>query len=153
MQMNILAEGQGQNSSINDESIAAYYELRKENYLRPGRISFQHIYYNSSKRDAEPESYINDDLALLARSSADITEMGDPIMLERDYENVSEREISRNFGEDFAREVIPWMVMKAQASFLCPRLVESWPPTFLLGCSTPPLDMLEAMPCRGPMLA
>ncbi len=49
MQMNMIAEGQGRSSAIDDASIAAYYDLRKEKFMQPARVSFVQVYYNPEK--------------------------------------------------------------------------------------------------------
>ncbi len=107
MQMNMIAEGQGSNSGIDEESIAAYYELRKEKYMIPALISFRQVYYNPAKHNDSMDDLVNSTLRQLASASEEeIQDVGDPISLNRQYEKLSEYEVANLFGESFASEVM-----------------------------------------------
>lgn len=105
MQMNMLAEGQGNNDAMDEENLRAYYELRKDQYLRPARISFAHVYYNPAKRENTLDATINQDLLSLAGSEKDPSDFGDPIMLDHSFQNLEPIQVARNFGETFTEEI------------------------------------------------
>ncbi|MEJ2005956.1 MAG: peptidylprolyl isomerase, partial [Cyclobacteriaceae bacterium] len=104
MQMNMIAEGQGSSSDIDEESIAAYYELRKEKFMMPARVSFSQVYYKPENHGGSLDAYINSELMRLSTASEEeIQDAGDPIMLANNYSNQSEYEIASQFGESFAK--------------------------------------------------
>ena len=107
MQMNMIAEGQGSSSGIDEESIAAYYELRKEKFMIPALISFRQVYFNPSKHNESMDVLINRELRqMTSASEEEIMNAGDPISLDHSYKELSEYEVASRFGEDFASEIM-----------------------------------------------
>ena len=89
-----------------DEELRRFFEERRDDYRLPPRLSFSQVYINVDERGAAAEA---DALRLLAelRSAGTrpgfATESGDPLMLDREYHKVAPREVSRVFGDAFAR--------------------------------------------------
>ena len=51
-QMEMLAEGQGEQPEITEEALEAYYNLRKDQFISPAIISFKQVYF---KEDQDPQ--------------------------------------------------------------------------------------------------
>jgi peptidyl-prolyl cis-trans isomerase C len=108
-QMEMLAEGQGEQPEISEEAIEAYYNLRKDQFISPAIISFKQVYF---KEDQDPErlAALKDDWNQrdldyeLARSA------GANTMLSPGMKEMPADLIDREFGENFAsklRELTP----------------------------------------------
>ena len=90
-----------------DEELAAFLAADPKRFREEDRISFRQV---SLSRDQRGERLEGDASRLLAElnaggPAADISEIGDSRMLEPDYENVTESDVARTFGEEFAAAV------------------------------------------------
>lgn len=108
-QMEMLAEGQGEQPEITEEALEAYYNLRKDQFISPAIISFKQVYF---KEDQDPqgltalkEDWNQKDLDYeVARS------VGANTMLAPEMKEMPADLIDREFGENFAsklRELTP----------------------------------------------
>ncbi|MCA6074966.1 peptidyl-prolyl cis-trans isomerase [Fulvivirga sedimenti] len=105
VQMNMLAETQGSGDKITEESIQAYYALRKDQFVLPARISFAQLYFSPDKHPAL-ESHVNEVLTRISQEEIqDIHELGDPTMLNSEYKDYAANDLLKIFGENFAEEV------------------------------------------------
>jgi len=87
-----------------ETELADYLATHSEKFEIPARISFAQIYLNADKRGAGVQEYAQhllDDLKH-ATKKIDIMTVGDPIMFGPQHEQVTKREVSRLFGNDFA---------------------------------------------------
>ncbi len=106
--MDFLAEGQVQARDITDDEIKAYFNLRRERYRFPPRISFVHIYFNLDQRGEFTEIAVKEAIEKLLKKTPDelnLEEYGDRFMLNNRYRDQTPREIQSQFGENFANEL------------------------------------------------
>ena len=87
-----------------EEELKAYLNENADAFRVPSRVSFQQIYFN---RDRRGDQAMRDAESLLARlhgasSHIDTAALGDSLMLPGDYELISEDEIVRQMGSQFA---------------------------------------------------
>ncbi len=88
------------------DELLRFFEEHADRYREPGRTSFVHVYYSREVRGEEAALAAGRDLAALGANGAADEEwrrMGDPFMLQREYAERSERELSELFGGGFAR--------------------------------------------------
>jgi peptidyl-prolyl cis-trans isomerase C len=107
--MDFLAEGQVQAKNITEDEIKAYYNLRRERYRIPPRISFSHIYFNLDQRGKQAENDVKqtiDKLKNLTPETADLADFGDRFMLKYRYTDQTPRDIQSQFGEEFSSQLI-----------------------------------------------
>ncbi|MDX1331519.1 MAG: peptidylprolyl isomerase [Robiginitalea sp.] len=103
-QMDLLAEGQGEQVEIRDEDILAYYNLRREQFMSPAVFSFRQVYFG---QEAAEESL----LTLKSRWNANgigfdqARSAGTPTMLPALVENRTAPQVDREFGEGFSTRV------------------------------------------------
>ena len=87
-----------------EEQLEAYFNEHPDDFRVPSRLSFQQIYFN---RDRRGEQAMRDAESLLTRldgasSDVDTAALGDSLMLPGDYDLVSEDEVARRLGNEFA---------------------------------------------------
>lgn len=87
-----------------EEMLADFMLDDADRFRAPPHVSFRHVYLSFDKRqdiDADARD-------LLARLNAgeDPDQFGDPIMLESAFESTSEDDMARQFGDEFARQVV-----------------------------------------------
>jgi len=107
--MDFLAEGQVQARDITEDEIKAYFNLRRERYRFPPRISFAHIYFNLDQRGEQAEYDLKKAIAKLENlnpETADIADFGDRFMLRNHYNDQTPRDIQSQFGEEFSNQLI-----------------------------------------------
>lgn len=91
-----------------EEQLAAYLAEHPDVFRVPPRLSFRQIYFNLDRRG---EQAVRDAETLLARlneakSDVDTTALGDSLMLPGDYDLISEPEVARLLGHEFASAVV-----------------------------------------------
>ncbi len=88
-----------------DTDLTGYFEEHADDYLIPERLSFEHRYFSSDRReDAEADARA----ALLATNDSaepSTQDSGDPFILQKSYADRSAREIGDLFGKAFAEEI------------------------------------------------
>ncbi len=107
--MDFLAEGQVQVKNITEDEIKAYYNLRRERYRFPPRISFSHIYFNLDKRGERAEEDVKRVIAKLEKltpETANLDKFGDRFMLKNHFIDNTPRDIQSQFGEEFSNQMI-----------------------------------------------
>ncbi len=87
-----------------DEELRAYLEQHAEDFRIDSRASFRHLYLNTDRRG---EGALREAQELLARlregvAPDELAGLGDPFLLPSAFEDVSETDVSRQFGGDFA---------------------------------------------------
>jgi hypothetical protein len=88
-----------------EQELQAFLVAHAEDYRQPSRFSFRHIYLNTSKRG---ESAQSDAIALLAKlktQDSNATLLGDPLMVKRQFNLETERDIERVLGSQFLQSL------------------------------------------------
>ena len=90
-----------------DEELQAFLDANSDKFTEPARTSFVHVYLNADERADSIEADAQQLLQSLSadQDPADPATLGDPFMFGYDFENQSERQISRMFGRDFAKSL------------------------------------------------
>jgi len=84
-----------------------YLLTHRNQFQLPAYINFEQVFIDISKHENDVEAFTNQLLneLLQAGSTADISSMGDSLLLAQQYEQQTEHNVSRLFGENFARKI------------------------------------------------
>lgn len=90
-----------------EKELTTYLNAHPDKFEIPGRLDFVQIYFNADKRGATAESDATHLLSKLnqAETNIDINNAGDAFMMGLQHKNITEYEISRLFGKDFAKKL------------------------------------------------
>jgi hypothetical protein len=99
-----LSEDTAAQAEPSDEDLRAYLKEHPEAFRVDPRVTFSHIYLNPDRRGKNLARDAEQLLARLNRAGAtvDISDLGDPFLLDHTYRAVSARDAAREFGEGFA---------------------------------------------------
>lgn len=86
-----------------EEELSIYLKKHSEKFSIPGRITFEHIYFNSDKRGKQTENDANELLVELRKSDSnvDVQSAGDRFMYGYQFEQMSDTQIISMFGNPF----------------------------------------------------
>lgn len=87
--------------------LQAYLDAHADKFEEPARITFQHIYLNADQRGENAKIDAKRLLTELSQPdlNIDIMTLGDPFMFGQQHQQLTEREVSRLFGAEFAAEL------------------------------------------------
>lgn len=90
-----------------DAQLKAFLDDNMEKFMLPASISFKQIYFNADKRGVKAHNVAVNLLTNLNQtgSPADIAHYGDNFMFAQQYDHLSETDVIRIFGEEFARKL------------------------------------------------
>ena len=90
-----------------ETQLTNYLITNSEKFELPARINFVQVYINYDNHGDNIQAYANSLLNELtqADSAIDIKTIGDSLMLDQQYEQLTEQGVSRLFGNDFASEL------------------------------------------------
>jgi peptidyl-prolyl cis-trans isomerase C len=91
-----------------DKDLQEYFDQNRDKFRIPAQIAFTHIYFSASKRGSSAEGDAGRALAKLSShgiSSAELSSLGDPFMLQSEYPLQTQQQIKELFGEEFARNL------------------------------------------------
>jgi len=103
-QMDVLAEGQGEQSEITEEDILAYYNLRKDQFISPSRIRFKQVYFGQDAREDALEQ-LRERWNQTGTSFEQAMLEGVATMLPLAMEDRTSDQIDREFGDGFAQQL------------------------------------------------
>ena len=103
-QMDMLAEGQGEQPEITEEALEAYYNLRKDQFISPAIISFKQVYFKEDQ-DSERLTALKDDWNMKALEYTVARLAGANTMLSPEMKEMPADLIDREFGENFASKL------------------------------------------------
>jgi hypothetical protein len=85
-----------------DEEVQAYFEEHREDYARPARVSFTHVFFDKDARGDNAEPSARTILASLNQQRVDrAPEQGDRFMLNYDYVSQEPLDVRQYFGKPF----------------------------------------------------
>ena len=126
-----------------DKDLQEYFERNRETFRIPAQIAFTHVYFSTSKRGSAAEDDAGRALARLSShgiSSAQLSTLGDPFMLQNEYPLQTQQQVKELFGEEFAEKLL--------------RLEPgSWVGPFRSGYGFHLVRILQKLPARVPELA
>jgi len=105
--LEFVAEAAGIATEPTDDDLRAFLEQRGDAYRTDARVSFVHVFLSAERRGNAVAQDAAPVLAALqsGNEAVDPTALGDPTMLERQFEDVPLRDIAAQFGEEFADRV------------------------------------------------
>jgi hypothetical protein len=102
--LEFVSEDLAASAEPTEADLAAYLSSHPEAFRSDDRITFRHVYLSAERHGPKLRSDADAILARLA-GGADPEGLGDPFLLDRDFEDVPVGEIATRFGERFAREM------------------------------------------------
>jgi parvulin-like peptidyl-prolyl isomerase len=89
------------------EELQAYYQANKNKYLLPQRFSFSHIYFNPDKRVAAKQDAqtVLTTLPATDKNLDELVRKGDAFAFSYHVDSLTEKEIARELGDDFANSL------------------------------------------------
>lgn len=92
---------------LTEADLRAAFEANKETYARPPRLSFVHVPFNFPRDGGSREEEIEGALDALQADDPqeEWTRLGDAFLLSRTHIDLTEVELARLFGREFARQV------------------------------------------------
>ncbi len=102
--MAFLVADVSQLSDPTEDDLRRFYQSHPEGFREPARVSFTQIYFSRERRARAAD----DAKAARARLSrggkqGDPAELGDPLLIESEFEHADEQTVSGQFGSEFAR--------------------------------------------------
>ena len=87
-----------------EAELTRYLLAHSKEFELPARINFVQVYISPDKHGEQAQNYANSLLDKLtqADSEVDVSTIGDPFMLDQHYEQLTEHDVTRLFGKDFA---------------------------------------------------
>jgi peptidyl-prolyl cis-trans isomerase C len=87
-----------------EASIQQYFSENAERYMKPGRVTFRHVYFSKEKRRAGATAAASEALAALEKGSSDET-LGDPFLHGYAFSESEADDVAATFGPDFAKQL------------------------------------------------
>jgi hypothetical protein len=90
-----------------EEQLAAYLASHTERFRAQERLSFHHVFLSATRRGSALQNdskQIADALAS-TRAVEDAGALGDPFLLGEDFRSISQTDVARTFGQDFAKQL------------------------------------------------
>ena len=102
--MEFVTEDVATQAEPTDDELSAYLKTHPEMFGVERRFTFTHVYLNP---DRHGDNLAREAAQLLAQlnqtgGKADVTEMGDPLLLDHQFDAVPASEVAKQFGETFA---------------------------------------------------
>jgi PPIC-type PPIASE domain len=104
--MEFLAEDMAA-AEPSDEQLATYLAANPERFRTEDRLTFRQVFLSATRRDSTLKEDAKQIAAILVRTSApvDTATIGDPFLLGEKFHQMSQSDVARTFGEDFAKQV------------------------------------------------
>lgn len=105
--MEFISEDVAAQAEPTDDELQQYFAEHADAYRVDPRLSFRHVYLSTDRRGET----VRDDAAVLleelrgAGTDADISEIGDPLMLEPQFVDIPLRDVASLFGAAFATQL------------------------------------------------
>ena len=101
-----------------ETELSNYLLTHSEQFSLPARIDFVQVFINPEKRGIDTDVYANSLLSELTQTGEnnDITTLGDSLMLGQQHEQMTEHDVSRLFGKEFASKLFTLSVGSWQGS-------------------------------------
>lgn len=102
--LEFVAEAAGVADEPTDDELRAYLREHRDDYRVDARVSFVHVFLSTERRGEETlrdAGRLATDLGA-SSTAIDPATLGDPTMLERQFEDVPTRDVAAQFGDAFA---------------------------------------------------
>lgn len=101
LKMELLAKDLVDAVDPGEPLLQRYFTQHRQDYLRPARLTFRQLYFNSDRRGAAATADARTALARL-RAGASADDIGDSNLLQKRYADQTPARIDRVFGDSFA---------------------------------------------------
>jgi hypothetical protein len=90
-----------------EEQLAAYFASHSERFRVEDRLTFRHVFLSATKRTSAMDGDAMQVANVLAHADATVetAALGDPFLPGEEFHAVSQSEVARTFGEDFAQQL------------------------------------------------
>jgi parvulin-like peptidyl-prolyl isomerase len=85
-----------------EKALREFFEKNEARYMKPGLVSFRHVYFNKEKRGAGLNEAVTGTLAALEKGGSDEA-FGDPFLHGYDFAGREENDVIATFGPEFAK--------------------------------------------------
>jgi peptidyl-prolyl cis-trans isomerase C len=85
-----------------DAKLQAYYDRHKARYATPGRVAMRHLFFNQDRTGETPAIAAREALASLTAGGE---ALGDPSLLPQTYADITDADLARDYGPEFAAAV------------------------------------------------
>jgi parvulin-like peptidyl-prolyl isomerase len=85
-----------------DTTLQAYHDRHKARYATPGRVAMRHLFFNQDRTGETPDAAAREALSQL---SAGGSPMSDPSLLPLTYADITDADLARDYGPEFAAAV------------------------------------------------
>jgi len=99
-----LVQDTARRAEPTEDQLRRFHAEGADRFLEPERLSFTHVYFDSTRR-GQAAADARSALAALAAGRADITQLGDPLLLDAEQSDVDQAAVAARFGAEFARSV------------------------------------------------
>ena len=86
----------------NDEALKAWFETHKAEFAKPAHTNFTHVYFSPGREG--PGERAKEVLSKLSANN-DGKSFGDPFIMKRNYTQVTNSDVARLFGPEFASQL------------------------------------------------
>jgi len=104
--LDFFAEDLASQTEPTEAELVAFFETRRESYSADARLGFRQVFLDPERHESDLDQEI---LALVKKLEDDPSnaspELGDRTLLEYEYQDISQRDVSSIFGDEFALEV------------------------------------------------
>lgn len=90
-----------------DEQLAAYLASNPERFRTEDRLTFHHVFLSATRRGSALDGDAERIADTIAGTSGtlDPATIGDPFLLGEEFRDISQSDVARTFGEDFAKQL------------------------------------------------
>lgn len=100
--MQFLTEDVARLGEPSDEDLRRFHAENPALFARPGRVSFEHVFFSRERRGEKAAGDVRDAIATLSKPGADASRMGDPFLLECELKLAPLDDVENRFGKRFA---------------------------------------------------
>lgn len=88
-----------------EDELRRLYEASPEAYRTEPRVSFTHVYFSRARRKDVTKDAADALANLVKVPTADVTQMGDPLLVDAEFRDADRQTVGSAFGPEFARAV------------------------------------------------
>jgi hypothetical protein len=100
--MQFLTEDVARLGAPSDEDLRRFHAENPALFARPGRVSFEHVFFSRERRGEKTVGDVRAAIEVLSKPGADPSRMGDPFLLECVLKLAPLDDLANRFGKQFA---------------------------------------------------
>ncbi len=103
--MQFLTEDVARLGAPSEEDLRRFHTENPALFARPGRVSFEHVFFSRERRGEKTQGDVRAAIAALSKPGADPSRTGDPFLLECELSMAPLDDVANRFGKQFADAV------------------------------------------------